>query len=101
MTPEEARAALAIVNKIGVNGTDASWAVTHRDEISAAFDQLQAFISEVERLQAENTALKESLRTMVIARRALYEHTQIWWNSDEEGAMKDAERLLANCLSDE
>jgi len=61
MTPEQARAALATLNHIGVDGTDASWASTHRDEISAAFDTLQAFVSEAERLQVENTVLRQQL----------------------------------------
>ncbi len=59
MTLDEAREALATLNNIGVDGTGASWAVTHRDEISAAFDKLLTFVSEVERLQAENTTLRE------------------------------------------
>jgi hypothetical protein len=61
MTPEEAREALATLNKLGVDGVDVAWAVTHRDEISAAFDTLQAFVSEAERLQAENAALHHQL----------------------------------------
>jgi hypothetical protein len=65
MTPEEARQALATLNQIGVDGTDTSWPITHRDEISAAFDTLQAFVSEAERVQAENVALRQRLEAFL------------------------------------
>jgi hypothetical protein len=58
---DEARAALATLRKIELEGDPTSWAITHRDEIAKAFDKLLTFMSEAERLQAENAALRQRL----------------------------------------
>ncbi|HEV8191364.1 MAG TPA: hypothetical protein VGP82_07740 [Ktedonobacterales bacterium] len=60
-TSQEAREALATLHKIELEGEPASWSITHRDEISKAFDKLLAFVSGAEQLQAENAALRQRL----------------------------------------